>query len=548
MTTTPIRQSFGRRFAALRRRFLVPAALCLILTLLTVVQPYRDQNAPVYRAELSLFAAVCWSTLCCLFAEACGRERFRWLFALAGAAAAGLLAWFLNQDVIFLGLIFSAAVLCLYLCSLGPDRRSERLCRAASAVLFSFGLSLLVFGVLNLLMLAVTSLLGPDMQWETRSLLMSACSSAAFLLAAPLALFSLLPPLDAPVPERKSVLQRVLAYVILPAYLALLMVLLLYLLLILVRRELPVGQLNPFALEAVGVYTVLHLGLSGDESRLSAWFVKRGAWPLIPVLIAQGIAVGVRVDAYGLTAARVFGIAFTLVCLTAVVAGLLRRRGWAVLPAAAAALLLLTVTPVNAWNIARHDQEGRLMAALRRSGMLAEDGTVIPRPDLPDREKEILWSSLTALFNDPDLPADSPAADVVRQAQEASGEAHGSAGVWKILGFTVSTPDGSSYRYRAAKGAADHDEVDVRGFSHARWIYETLDRETGYTADVGGHPVTREMLLPLADFDRETLTRDRIVFADGAELRLSRISVNSYQDDWTHPATTLRFSGWLLTP
>lgn len=546
-----IRFSLSDRLNGIRRRFPVPAVLCVMtagIFILACWLPY-DQNQEWQRKLLpSLFSALCWSAAGCLLAEGLGKERFRTLFALLPAAGAGLTAWLVYPAAAWLGLSLAAAVLCLWLYSRGEEPRPRRLLRAVFAVLTAFTLALLLCGILTILHLAVNELFLRDAEWRVRDNLLATGVIVSFHLAAPLILFSLLPELNEPLPEKDSWLRTVLAWVILPAYLLLLSLLLIYLAVILLRWELPVGQLNPFALLALGVYVFLQLTLTGDENFLSRWFIRFGAWPLIPVLIAQGIAVGIRVSAYGLTPSRIGGIAFSAVCLIAVVAGLLRRRGWAVLPAAALVLVLLSVPPLSADRLARIDQENRLAAALNRAGMLDASGEVCPNPDAADADKRIIWSSMSALHKFGNLPENSLGAVILRQADQREPGGYYAFGLREILGFE----DPASYRAGSArictvKGTATGSELDVRGFSHASYVSTPLSEEEGYSLPQESAPFTLSDLLKMADFDQELLIQGDFVFDSGVTIRLVSASRTDFPDDPTHPAR-YHVNFWALTP
>ena len=499
------------------------------------------------RCTAAAFAGLCWSTAGSLLPAVLRKEKLRLLFALLGAALGAVPAYlWAEESRILIGLIFSSVPVCMYLCSLGEDNRPLCLGRAILALLAAFALSVLIFGILYLLSGAVTVLLVRNsLSFEVQAGLNETYLCLAFLLAAPLLLFLLLPEPDAPVSGEEKGLARLLAWVILPACLLLLGVLLVYLASIVIRRELPVGQINPYAMLALGAFTALYLLLTGEENRLSAWFIRWGAWLLLPVIAMQAVAVWIRIDAYGLTAPRILGIAFTAVCLIAVISGLWRRRAWCLLPVAALLILLLTVTPLNAWSLARMDQEGRLSASLQRAGLLNEAGQVVPRPDTPEAEQRIIASTLDALRDDPDLPDDSQAAAVLRQIDDASkaDNAGYCRGFQAVFGFDIPLT-GDQTVSRTAKGSASRTELDVAGFSHARFFTVTLDSTNSFTLEIGNQTVSLEELLPLADFEKEQLLQEELPLADGAVLRICSFTVYLSGND------PIRYylTAWLLTP
>ena len=235
------------------------------------------------------------------------------------------------------------------------------------------------------------------------------------LLAAPFLLFSFLPGEETP-REKYAGFRKVLAFVVLPACLLLLAVLLGYIVTIILMWKLPVGQMNPFAMTALGMFAGLHLLLTGEENRLSRFFVRHGAWMLLPVIVVQAIAVYIRIDAYGLTQARILGLAFTAACMIPVAAAFLNRYGRAFFIVAAVLLFILAATPLNTGTLARWNQEARLYGALAHAGMLDEGGTIRPNADAPEEDRVVIWSSASYLNqNRSAAPDDSRSAGLVGQ-------------------------------------------------------------------------------------------------------------------------------------
>lgn len=539
------RISLQGMLSGVTERFAVPAGMSVLLTVLMIVWTWwRSPNASpagLERCAMAAAAGLCWSLAGCLLAESLWREDRRTLLSLGGAVLAAGLSFLLNRPEACAGLCVAAGLCCLYLCSRGLERpiRLERTLTTACA---ACALALLAFLTLEILISAVFAFFLPQSSWSLRSSIETTAGMLSLCLAAPLLFMGLLPELDMPVSQQRSAVRWILAWIALPAYLLLLGILLGYLVTALVRWEMPVGQINPYTLLALGVYAALHLTLTGEENRLSAWFCRWGAWPLLPVLLGQAAAVGIRVGAYGLTPARVLGMAFTLACLIPVGAGLCRQRAFAFLPAAAAIVLLVTLTPLSAGNLARLNQEGRLKAALQRAGMLDAQENIAANPDAPLAERDAVWSSVSALRGW-DLPENSFSKKTLRRIQEQTPEKGAfSDGYRSVFGF----PPVGGYRSetKTAEGTATRDSLDVAGFSHASYYYGNLNGENRYSLQAGSRTVRLEDVLPLADFEAGRFTREEIPFEDGSVLRLCKLESHTYSG--SEPRYFL--SCWLLTP
>ena len=291
--------------------------------------PRRESDpiaVTIFEAALS---GLCFSVAGTLLAEALHRDRLRSGLAAAGfAIGAGLYclcSGFAPNVDICTCLAASAVLLCCALIARG-ERPREPLGQALGCVFICAAVSALIMLILYLLISAVTALFAAGIRWEVTNQLNSTAFAITALLIAPFLLFSFLPDESAP-KERYAGLRKVLAYVILPAYLLLLAVLLGYIVTIVVKWELPVGRMNPYAMLALGTFAGLHLLLTGKENRLSRFFVRHGAWALLPVIIVQAVAVYIRIEAYGLTTSRILGLAFTAACLIPVISAFLRRYG-----------------------------------------------------------------------------------------------------------------------------------------------------------------------------------------------------------------------------
>jgi len=182
----------------------------------------------------------------------------------------------------------------------------------------------------------------------------------------------------------------IVLFVMLPLYLLLALILYIYLGKILVTLSFPSGRINWFASCAslFFIFFVFALSHYREENRFAKVFVRFGGFGLIPIIIMQFAAMYIRLYHYGLTSSRYVSLAFNVFALAFACITLIRNGKYVkyTLPAAAGLGLLLTVTPLNLFDVPVWNQQGRLIAALERNGMIA-DGKVEARKDVPKEDR-----------------------------------------------------------------------------------------------------------------------------------------------------------------
>ncbi len=533
-----------------KERFFLPMIFS-ILTLLIAVVCIWAVNHDYSQSQLfqAALCGLCFSVTVTLLAEAAQKAHLRnWAAGIGFVIGTGLYLLcrcFVPDEAAVFGLILPAVLLCCLMMS-ADARPEESLGRLLGCLILCAAVSLLVALILILLINAVTALFVKDLMWDVSNRLLSTAIAVDALAVAPFLLFAHLPDADTP-PEKYNGLRKVLAYVILPACLILLAVLLGYIAVILIRWELPVGQINPYALLALGTFTALYLLLTGEENRLAAFFKRRGAWFLLPVIIAQAVAVYIRITAYGLTESRVFGLGFTFICLISVAAALMGRRCCrACLTVSAALAFILLASPLNAGTLARWNQESRLYGALEHAEMLNADGRIIPNESASDQDRKIIWSSAQYLYaQNRDAPVNTRTADLIRQLDAAADPEketyYGfSAKALKLFGFD--NPEQSTYHLtQTANGVSTPSEVDVEGFRHAKLVNISFDKDSNGFANVDGDTVSLDRILPLADFEAMRLSESDILLDSGRTLRINYLLKYGGIDEYM-------LSAWLLTP
>ncbi len=148
----------------------------------------------------------------------------------------------------------------------------------------------------------------------------------------------------------------------------------LYILKIIVTWKMPVGKLNWFGSFALLFYVVFYLSIDETDGRPQELFKKYGAYLLIPVLAIQIFAIAIRLNAYGLTTARLMSLILILIAV-----GFMASQIFAIhvsIPFLLIPILavLFTCTPFNIYDIPNRSQETRLKNALSKGGALVDGG------------------------------------------------------------------------------------------------------------------------------------------------------------------------------
>jgi hypothetical protein len=344
-------------------------------------------------------------------AAGAGRQKSRWLPWAAGAlaTAAASAAWYpsllggalqtarpvLWWTMAYVGVLIAALCAAVWLLYT-PANQDMLFGYLVKSAFFCLAVALVLVLGLELCLAAADALL-LSVSWRAYSF----AAMLVGILLLPNLYFSYLPRTGdtLSVPRAYTVL---VGYAALPVYLMLLAVLYGYLVKILVTRHLPAGTMNWYASFALAVWVFFWLGLRMHPNALIQKFLRWG-WALqLPVLAAQLVCIAIRLSAYGLTALRYLSlVCIGLGVLTLVLAALRRGpRCW--FAAAAAAALVVTLTPLNPLDVSLFSQTHRLAAVLTADGMW--DGTaILPAESAPaDADREIIESTFDYIqYNDP---------------------------------------------------------------------------------------------------------------------------------------------------
>lgn len=195
-------------------------------------------------------------------------------------------------------------------------------------------------------------------------------------------------------------------YVAFPIYWLLIAVLYVYLGKILITMNMPGGQINLFASFAALFFIFFRFTVMQYDHKIIKTFASFGGYTLIPIMIAQAIAVYIRLNAYGITPPRYASIILTAVALIFVIVSLIRRGKYIkqVILVFIGACILVSVTPLNLIDVPVYQQTARLEKILERNNMLSND-TVVPGTDISDEDKADIRGSYDFLIHQEKAPA-----------------------------------------------------------------------------------------------------------------------------------------------
>ncbi len=543
-----IAEGLARLFSRFSEAAVFSALLGMCGAFLTFVEIERDLAGQ----ELAEKAGCAWIGLAAAVAiailfgvlRARGARITGWPWGLCALASAGFAIWCDAGSRSAAGsaaALFTIALflLSLYVCVRGQEPGAMR--RILGWLFSAIGLCAVLCIALMLIVGAVCVLIVPEGHVLTAMLMvfaLSACWIGPWLFLGGVHL---------PFGEDREAKPfrpewKVVLTVWLVLYLALLAVLDVYVVIILVTWKMPVGVMNGFALTALFLFLLFRLTLTGEESAFSAQFLKWGAYPLIPVIIAQQVGVWIRLSAYGLTESRIFGLAASAVGIAAVIGACFRKTPRFALPLAAVLLLALALPWTSPAALAVRDQEARLLHTLVRCGMVDREpgadgqGWVIRRladgAETDEADRAAVLSGFDFFRWRTDLAEGSFAAAFKEQARGKSAK--------ELFGF----PDTGGSAWVAVRSSRTSSTyVEVAGFAAAEYFTAELNEEDTEVI-LDGKAITREEVESLADWEAETLKTEEIPLNGGAVARLTSVTLRRTADGET--AYWLR--GWILRP
>jgi len=197
------------------------------------------------------------------------------------------------------------------------------------------------------------------------------------------------------IPTRKrehaipKVFKLLVARVALPIYVLLISILYVYLAKIIVTWSFPSGQVNWFASVASLLFIFFWLALAHyDDDRLIRPFIKYGGLVFIPIIVVQFIAIWIRLSNYGLTSLRYVSVVLNILALVFAVVSVIDRGRFVkyLLLVVAGVALVLTMTPLNLFDVPIWEQTHRLTRVLERNAMWVE-GRIVVNENISDEDK-----------------------------------------------------------------------------------------------------------------------------------------------------------------
>ena len=188
------------------------------------------------------------------------------------------------------------------------------------------------------------------------------------------------------------------SYILIPLAVGYFAILYAFMVKIAVFWELPKGEVAILIMGYAGFGVAAHL-IAYPLRETGPWHVRKFHRWFYPALIVPAgllaLAIGVRVEAYGITEDRYLVMAFAAwLLLLAPFMTLLPRTGLKVAPLSLAVLLALgSFGPWGAEDLSRSSQMGRLMEILTRTDIL-KDGRIAPTEDRVPQEDEVQISSI----------------------------------------------------------------------------------------------------------------------------------------------------------
>ncbi|MBO7676993.1 MAG: DUF4153 domain-containing protein [Erysipelotrichaceae bacterium] len=199
-------------------------------------------------------------------------------------------------------------------------------------------------------------------------------------------------PLPGEDPEVPSVYRVIIHKALFYIYLVLIGILYLYILKIIVTFKMPVGQLNWFGCFALLFYVFFYLSVDEKDGKYQKLFKQYGAYLLVPVLAIQLFAIIIRLNAYGLTTARLMSLILIVIAVGFMICQIFHFKVSYCFIFTAFMAILFTCTPLNIYDIPNRSQENRLKNALIKGGALV-DGKLNDQVEMEAQYLEDVYSA-----------------------------------------------------------------------------------------------------------------------------------------------------------
>lgn len=390
-------------------RFYLPFSMLIALFFIAFSTTIWNFNQTVNEIIYKLSYTLVFGVTTCTIAEILYEKYFRGklsktvlnIIALIISAIAYILLHFYDdKSLVFLallGIAISEIIFILYFSK--TDSMSKTFSHYFKSFVFNLSVCAITFGGISLCIFAFTTLIHDFKDVH----------KAYYILGefVGIVLFGTMLLSNVPKLGQKITIPKIfkffVANVMLPIYLLLLFILYIYLAKILFTWTFPSNQVNLFVSfsSLLFVFFAFSLNQYKNENKALSLFLKFGGLLVIPTIAMQFVAIYIRISNYGLTTFRYVSIVLNIFAAVFAIMTLLWReknlkRSLVVL---VGFILLITATPLNAYDIPIREQSHRLKTLLLNNNMLAEDG-IIPNSNIALEEKnKILESYQYIKFN-----------------------------------------------------------------------------------------------------------------------------------------------------
>lgn len=188
-------------------------------------------------------------------------------------------------------------------------------------------------------------------------------------------------------------------------YIILVFVIYAYLIKSIFTKKIPVGKINWLVSFVSAFYLFFQLSLKKyTDDKVVSFFYKSGFLILIPLITIQCIAVGIRVNAYGLTVLRYESILYIIFSVIVLILSSFKNGEYIkyVYPVFAFMLMVACVTPLNLEDVPRRDHIKRIERIYKSHGMFKDNSFITENAGnvLSEDEKAVVCGSYDYLSRD----------------------------------------------------------------------------------------------------------------------------------------------------
>lgn len=297
------------------------------------------------------------------------------------------------QVATYIGIIIALGAIALYFSNKKKDDFPIHFSYIIKSLFLSAFISFIVMLGLFLCMAAIQYLLYDfNKAYRLYAIIASFCWSLFFVN-----LFMAQIPKEAEDYQLPKFFKVVTLYTALPIYIGLILILYGYLGKIIITRQFPSGQLNWFASFAslIGIFLFLAIKQYAQSNKMAKWYTKLFGYVLLPIIVMQCIAYGIRFSNYGFTSARYLSAVLIGISIVTAVLSFIREGKYIsyILFLIAICSLLTTTGYLNLIDVPIYEQNARLTRILQAQNMLNHGNEIIPKSDLAQEVKNKIESA-----------------------------------------------------------------------------------------------------------------------------------------------------------